>query len=258
MSTLSPAQQVAAREKGLAACSTAKFAHSLWGLIHAGASLPQALDAIARQRRADRDPEVAVYEKLAYDIRNNGLPLYAALQMQRGFFSGRLIATLALGNLSGFLFKILVRHLDEQARYFAELPPDKAGEFPVVADEFREFFFHLGHLLVQRAAPHQVQRWLPLVFSPVFRGDVTYLLMRFFDKGLRLSDALRLSKCFQDEELITQIEAAEDLNMTGPIVLEIPDWLDQRRRLDEQLRYVDMLRPMEAKGDLAAFVQGGY
>jgi hypothetical protein len=78
----------------------------------------------------------------------------------------------------------------------------------------------------------------------VFRGDVTYILMRFFEKGLRLSDALRLSKCFQDEELVTQIEAAEDLNMTGPIILEIPDWLDQRRRLDEQLRYLDMLRPV--------------
>jgi type II secretory pathway component PulF len=61
MDTLPPVQKVAAREKRLAACSTAQFAHSLWGLIHAGATLPQALDAIAKQRRADGDRDVTVF-----------------------------------------------------------------------------------------------------------------------------------------------------------------------------------------------------
>jgi type II secretory pathway component PulF len=230
-----------AARAGRAAGSSAQFAHSLWGLIHAGASLPQALDAIAAQRRAGRDPAAPIYARIAYNIRGNGVTLHEALQAERPFFSSRLVAALALGDLSGFLFKTFVRHLDEQARYFSGLPPETAAEFPIVADEFREFFFYLGHLLVQRADPAAVQRWMPIMFSTVFRGDIAYVLLRFFEKGLRLSEALRVSRCFQDEEIIVQIEAAENLSMLGPILLEIPEWLDQRQRLEEQLRYLDML-----------------
>ena len=229
--------------KGRAAFATAEFAHSLWGLIRAGATLPQALDAIAKQRRADDCPEAPIFERIASDVRSHGLSLPAAIQAQRPFFSSRLVATLALANLSGRLFRVLTEHLAEQARYFSELPPSADREFPVVADEIREFFFYLGHLLVQRAAPHEVQHWMPLLFSPMLRGEVTYTLIRFFEKGLRLSEALRLSKSFQDEELITQVEASETLDMLGPVLVDIPSWLDQRRRLEDQLRYLDMVRP---------------
>ena len=227
---------------GHAACSSAKFAHSLWGLVHAGATLPQALDAIAAQRATAGDPDALLYAKIARAICDNGLPLYAAIQAERGFFSSRMVASLALANLSGMLFKSFVRHLHDQSLYFATLPPEAAVEFPIVVDELREFFYYMGQLLVQRACPDEVLRWLPLIFSPAFRGDVTYILLRFFEKGLRLSEALRLSKNFQDEELIAQIEASESLDLLGPVIIEIPGWLDQRKRLDEQMRYVDMLR----------------
>ncbi len=42
-------------------------------------------------------------------------------------------------------------------------------------------------------------------------------------------------------DLIAQIEASEGFDLLGPVLIEIPDWIDQRRRLDEHLRFVDML-----------------
>jgi type II secretory pathway component PulF len=237
-----PLTHGAAFSGGFAAHSAAKFAHSLWGLVRAGGTLPQALAAIAAQRSVDASPDASLYERIAMEIRDNGQPLFAALQKERGFYSNRMVATLALANLSGVLFKTFVHHLHDQARYFVTLPPETVIEFPVVEDELREFFYYMGHLLVQRAAPDEVLRWLPSIFSTAFRGDVTYILLRFFDKGLRLSEALRLSRHFQDEELIAQIEASEGFDLLGSVLTEIPDWLDQRRRLEERLRYVDMLR----------------
>lgn len=229
-----------ARERAIA---SAELSLSLSELLRAGTMLPQALGAVAGQRRQRGDPFAAVFERIAVAVRDEGQSLFQAVANEKGVFTQRFVAILALANLGGPLFRTFVRRLREFVQEFNQLPPDALDDFPPMKDEVREFCFFFGHLTQEEASQPEIQRWLPLIFTPRPRLVATHLLARFYDQGLLLSEAFQRTPPFNDPEMILAVQAGEELNRVGRELIDLADWLVQRRMLEERLRWGDLLTP---------------
>lgn len=227
------------RERAIA---SAELALSLAELLRARSLLPQAVTAIAAQRRHRGDSLAPVFERMAVGIRDEGLSLFDAVAREKAAFTPRLVAILALANLGGPLFRVFVQRLHALVHEFNALPATEPVEdFPVMPDEVREFCFFFGHLVHEKASQPEIQRWLPQVFTVRLRLVTTHLLARFYDQGLLLSEAFRRTPPFNDPEMILAVEAGEAFNRLGLELIELADWLVQRRRLEERLRLGDLV-----------------
>ena len=228
------------RERAIA---SAELVLSLAELLRARTLLPQAATAIAAQRRHRGDPLAPVFDRIAAGVRDGGLSLFDAVVREKAVFTPRLVAILALANLGGPLFRTFVQRLREYVHEFNLLPPEALEDFPVMRDEVREFCFFFGHLVHEKASQPEVQRWLPQVFTARLRLVTTHLLARFYDQGLLLAEAFRRTPPFNDPEMILAVEAGETFNRLGLELIELADWLVQRRLLEERLRWGDFVRP---------------
>lgn len=222
---------------------------SLAELLRAGALVPAALTAMAARRRQNGDPLAPAFERIATAVRAGGRSVFEAVFEERAVFAPRFVAVLALANLGGPLFRTFVERLREFVDDFNALPPEAADDFPPLRDEVREFCFLLGHLIGEGASQPEIQRWLPLVFSPRVRRLTTIVLARFYDQGLLLSEAFERTPPFDDPEMVLAIQAGEEVNRVGHELIELANWLDQRRRLDERLRLADWVVPTRLSGD---------
>ncbi len=231
-----------ARERAIA---SAALSLSLAELLRAGTLLPQALTAVALQRRQRGDPMAAVFERVAVAVRDEGQSLFEAVQRERAAFTQRFVAILALANLGGPLFRAFVRRLREFVLEFNALPPEALDDFPPMQDEVREFCFFFGHLTHEEASQPEIQRWLPLIFTPRLRLVATHVLARFYDQGLLLSEAFLRTPPFNDAEMVLAVQAGEDLNRVGRELIDLADWLIQRRILEERLRWGELLVPQD-------------
>ena len=228
--------------------ASAELVLSLAELLRARTLLPQAVTAIAAQRRHRGDPLAPVFERIADGVRDGGLSLFEAVARDKPAFTPRLVAILALANLGGPLFRTFVQRLRECVHEFNTLPPEALDDFPPMQDEVREFCFFFGHLVHQKASQPEIQRWLPLIFTSRLRLVTTHLLARFYDQGLLLSEAFRRTPPFNDPEMILAVEAGEAFNRLGLELIELADWLVQRRLLEERLRLGDLVTPPELAG----------
>lgn len=223
--------------------ASAGLALSLTELLRAGALLPNTLTAIAESRRARNDPVAPAFTRMARAVRGDGWSLFQAVQREQAFFSPRFVALLALANLGGPVFRAFVGRFRGFVERFNALPVEEGTDFPVLDDEVREFCFHFGHLTMEKASQPAIQQWLPRVFTSRLRLAVTHLLSRFYDQGLLLSEAFRRTPPFHDAEMVLAVEAGEQVNRTGAELIELADWLRQRRLLEERLRASELILP---------------
>lgn len=240
-----PERRLRSRERAIA---SAELVLSLAELLRGGTLLPPALTAIAARRRHRGDTLAPLFERIATGVRDDGLALFEAVAREKVAFTPRLVAILALANLGGPLFRTFVRRLREFVHEFNALPPAESEDFPAMRDEVREFCFFFGHLVHEKASQPEIQRWLPLVFTPRLRLATTHLLARFYDQGLLLSEAFRRTPPFQDPEMVVAVEAGEAFNRLGLELIELADWLAQRRLLEERLRLGDFVSPPTLAG----------
>ena len=229
-----------ARERAIA---SAELSLSLAELLRAGTLLPHALAAIADQRRQRGDPLAAVFARIAVAVRDEGQSLFQAVANEKAVFTQRFVAILALANLGGPLFRTFVRRLREFVQEFNQLPPDALDDFPPMKDEVREFCFFFGHLTHEGVSQPEIQRWLPLIFTPKLRLVATHVLARFYDQGLLLSEAFLRTPPFNDAEMVLAVQAGEEMNRVGRELIDLADWLVQRKILEERLRWGDLLLP---------------
>lgn len=225
------------------AVASAELALSLAELLRAGALLPDTLTAIAGRRRGRNDPLAPVFGRIATAVRDDGWSLFQAVQHEQAVFTSRFVALLAVANLGGPVFRAFVGRFRGFVERFNALPPDEAGDFPPLEDEVREFCFHFGHLTIERASQPAIQQWLPRVFTGQVRLAVTHLLARFYNQGLLLSEAFRRTPPFDDAEMVLAVEAGEQINRTGAELIELADWLRQRRLLEERFRAAELILP---------------
>jgi hypothetical protein len=229
-----------ARERAVA---SAQLALSLGELLHAGTLLAPALTAIAAQRRQRHDRWAPVFERIATAVREDGLSLFDAANREHALFTPRFVALLALAGLGGPLFRVFVERFRGFVDAFNALPSEEAADFPPMPDEIREFCFFLGHLIREKASQPAIQRWLPQLFTPKLRLLATLVLARFYDQGLLLSDAFFRTPPFNDAEMVLAVQAGEQRSAVGTELIELADWLDRRRRLDERVRLAEMVLP---------------
>lgn len=229
-----------ARERAFA---SAELALSLAELLRAGTGVPQALTAIAARRRWAKDRLAPVFERIAVAVREEGKSPVQAVMQEKGVFSDRFIAVLALANLGGPLFKTFIEWSRQAVMKFNTLPSHALNDFPPMADEVEEFCFFLGHLINERASQPEIQRWLPRIFTPKLRLPATLVLARFYDQGLLLSEAFARTPPFNDPEMILAVQAGEQLNRVGRELIELSRWLAERRALQERLRLGDYVVP---------------
>jgi type II secretory pathway component PulF len=223
--------------------ASAGLALSLTELLRAGALLPDTLNAIAESRRARQDPLAPVFLRMAKAVQADGWSLFQAVQREQAEFSPRFVALLAVANLGGPVFRAFVGRFREFVERFNDQPVGEGTDFPILDDEVREFCFHFGHLTMEKASQPAVQQWLPKVFTHRMRLAVTHVLSRFYDQGLLLSEAFRRTPPFDDPEMVLAVEAGEQINRTGAELIELADWLRQRRLLEERLRTADLILP---------------
>lgn len=228
------------RERAIA---SAELALSLAELLRAGALLPDVLAAVAARRSQNHDPLAPVFERIARGVRDDGLSLFEAVHQEHRVFTRRFVAVLALANLGGQLFRAFVKRLREFVQVFNALPPEALNDFPPMADEVREFCFFLGHLIFEKASQAEVQQWLPRIFTPKIRLAATHTLARFYDQGLLLSRAFARTPPFNDPEMVLAVEAGEQISRVGAELIDLAHWLDQRRILEERLRFGEILVP---------------
>lgn len=233
----SPARQ---RERAVA---SAGLALSLTELLRAGALLPDTLTAIAGSRRAREDPLAVMFTRMAAAVRDDGWSLFQAVQREQARFTPRFVALLAVANLGGPVFRAFVGRFREFVDRFNALPLEESIDFPPFEDEVREFCYHFGHLTMEKASQPAIQQWFPKVFTSRMRLVVTHLLARFYDQGLLLSEAFRRTPPFDDAEMVLAVEAGEQINRTGAELIELADWLRQRRLLEERLRASELILP---------------
>ena len=231
------------------AVASAELVLSLAELLRARNLLPQAVTAIAAQRRHRGDPLAPVFERIAAGVRDGGLSLFEAVARDKPAFTPRLVAILALANLGGPLFRTFVQRLREFVHEFTTLPPEALDDFPPMQDEVREFCFFFGHLVREKASQPEIQRWLPLIFTSRLRLVTTHLLARFYDQGLLLSEAFRRTPPFNDPEMILAVQAGEQINRVGRELIELAQWLAQRRVLEERLRLTEFVVPARLAED---------
>jgi hypothetical protein len=236
------------------AIASAHLALSLAELLRAGSLIPDALAAWAAAQSRHDPAGAAPFQRIADAVRCAGLSLSEAAHRERASFTPRFLAILSLANLSGQLFRTFLQRLREFARDFHDLPPAAQADFPPMTDEVREFCFFFGHLTVERASQPETQRWLPRIFTPRLRLPATHLLARFFDQGLLLSDALARTPPFDDPEIILAVQAGEERNRVGAELVQLADWLVERRRLRERLRCLDCVLPVAAQSPSPAAI----
>lgn len=222
---------------------SAELALSLAELLRARTLLPQAVAAIAAQRRHRGDPLGPMFERVATAVRDGGITLFEAILAEKAAFTPRFLAILALANLGGPLFRTFVHRLRSFVHDFNRLPADRLDDFPPMEDEVREFCFFFGHLVHEKASQPEIQRWLPQIFTARLRLVATHVLARFYDQGLLLSEAFRRTPPFNDPEMLLAVEAGEAFNRLGLELIELADWLIQRRILEERLRLGDFVTP---------------
>lgn len=225
------------------AAASAQLALGLSELLRAGTELPRALTAIAVGRRQRQDPWAPMFERMAVAVREEGRSLSQAVEREGSLFTPRFVAVLALANLTGPLFQTFVQRLRGFVDDFLAQPAGAHDDFPPMQDEVREFCFFLGHLVKEGASQPEVQRWLPLVFTPRLRLQATLVLARFYDQGLLLSEAFLRTPPFHDAEMILAVQAGEQRSQVGQELIELADWLDQRRKLEERVRVADWVLP---------------
>jgi type II secretory pathway component PulF len=231
---------LAARDRALA---SAQLALSLGELLRAGTLLAPALTAIAAQRRQCADRWAPAFERIATAVREEGHTLFGAVNREHALFSPRFIAVLALAQLGGPLFRVFVERFRGFVDVYTALPPEAATDFPPMPDEIREFCFFLGHLIREKASQPEIQRWLPQMFTARTRLLVTLVLARFYDQGLLLSDAFFRTPPFNDAEMVLAVQAGEQRSAVGTELIELADWLDRRRMLEERVRMSEMVLP---------------
>ncbi|MCX8109334.1 MAG: hypothetical protein N3G20_11085 [Verrucomicrobiae bacterium] len=229
-----------ARERAFA---SAELALSLAELLRAGAGLPQALMAIAARRRWAKDRLAPVFERIAVAVCEEGKSPVQAVMQERGVFSDRFIAILALANLAGPLFKTFIEWSRQAVLRVNALPPHDMNDFPPMTDEVQEFCFFFGHLLNERASQPEIQRWLPRIFTTKLRLQATLVLARFFEQGLLLSEAFARTPPFNDPEMVLAVQAGEQLDRVGRELIELSRWWAERRALQERLRLTDYVVP---------------
>ncbi len=222
---------------------SAELALSLAELLRARTLLPQAVTAIAAHRRHRGDSLAPLFDRVATAVRDGGMALFDAIHAEKSAFTPRFLAILALANLGGPLFRTFVHRLRGFVEQFNRLPADALEDFPPMEDEVREFCFFFGHLFHEKASQPEIQRWLPHVFTARLRLVATHVLARFYDQGLLLSEAFRRTPPFNDPEMILAVEAGEAFNRLGLELIELADWLTQRRILEERLRLGDLVAP---------------
>lgn len=225
------------------AVASAGLALSLTELLRAGALLPDSLTAIAASRRSRNDPLAPVFGRMAGAVREDGWSLFQAVQHEQAVFSPRFVALLAVANLGGPVFRAFVGRFRGFVDRFNALPVGEGTDFPMFDDEVREFCFHFGHLTLEKASQPTIQHWLPRVFTNRMRLAVMHVLTRFYDQGLLLSEAFRRTPPFDDAEMVLAVEAGEQVNRTGAELIELADWLRQRRLLEERLRASELILP---------------
>jgi type II secretory pathway component PulF len=201
------------------------------------------LTAIAARRTQRGDPLAPVFEGLAVAVREEGRSLFQAVLGAQAVFTRRFVAALALANLGGPLFRAFLQRLREFVHDFNALPREAQDDFPPMSDEVREFCYFFGHLVKEGASQPEIQRWLPQVFTPKLRLVVTLVLGRFYEQGLLLSEAFLRTPPFNDPEMVLAIQAGEELNRVGWELIELSDWLRQRRLLEERLHLAELVLP---------------
>ncbi len=222
---------------------SAELSLGLAELLRAGALLPDVLTALAARRQQRNDNLAPAFARIASAVREGGLTLFDAVHHEQKVFTPRFVAILALANLGGPLFRTFIRRLRSFVTAFNELPADakETEDFPPMEDEVRELCFFFGHLTHEKASQSAIQHWLPRILTPQLRLVATHLLGRFYDQGLELSEAFRRTPPFDDPEMILAVEAGETTNRVGLELIELADWLAHRRRLEERLRFTDMV-----------------
>lgn len=241
-----PAGTNARRER---AVNSAQLALSLSELLRTGALLPDVFRAIADRRQQAGDPLAPLFDRMARGIRDDGLSLFEVVVREKRRFTSRFMAYLALANLNGQVLRACIGRLRGMVRRFNELPAGEDGDFPPLGDEVLEFCHLFGHLTREKASQSAIQQWLPQVFTARLRLPATLVLGRFYDQGLLLSEAFQKTPPFDDPEMVLAVQAGEELNRVGEELIELADWLDQRRRLEERLRWNDLVLSRSRLGD---------
>lgn len=237
---MSGERQPGAHERAIA---SAQLALSLAELLQAGTLLAPALTAIAARRRQRKDRWAPVFERIASAVREEGRSLFDAIWREHAVFTTRFVALMALAQLGGPLFRVIVARFRGYVDAFNALAPEAADDFPPMPDEVREFCFYLGHAIREKASQPEIQRWLPQVFTPRLRLAATLVMARFYDQGLLLSEAFYRTPPFNDAEMVLAVQAGEQRSAVGTELIELADWLDRRRQLEERVRMAELVLP---------------